>query len=102
MTRFGVMSFRLPIELDKALIVLRRDPKCPPRLRTPEQASRVGLRIVKDWIEAQMALISIGMATMEQVFLPYAQDNQGVTLYETLETGGFKGLALPAPGKPSA
>jgi len=99
MTPYGVMSFRLPAKIDKVLLVLKRDPKIQPRFKTPEQAARVGWRIVKDWIEAQMALIRVDMATMEQVFLPYAQDNHGVTLYETLQAGKFNGLALPAPGQ---
>lgn len=96
-TPFGVMSFRLPADVEKVFQVMWRDPKCPKRLKTREQASRVAWRIIKDWVEAQMALIRVQMVTMEQVFLPFVQNTQGVTLYETLRDGKFQGLALPAP-----
>lgn len=51
---------------------------------TPEQAQRVAWRIVKDWIEAQMALVEIRMVKIEQVFLPYAMTHNGQTMYELL------------------
>ena len=34
-----------------------------------EQAYRVAWRNILDWVEAQMALLEIGMAKMEEVFL---------------------------------
>ena len=67
-----------------------------------EHAIRVAWRIIKDWVEAQMALIQVHMAPLEQVFLPFAQDHQGTTLYEQLRENRFQGLALPAPGTTQA
>ncbi len=49
-----------------------------------EQAISVAWRIIKDWIEAQMALVEVNMATVPQVFLPYAITKDGRTLAETI------------------
>lgn len=92
---FGMMSFRLPGNVDKIFAVITRDKRITPKLRTREQASRVAWRIVKDWIEAQLAMIRAEMVSFEQVFLPYAQNRSGVTLYESIKEGQFTGLALP-------
>ncbi len=54
-----------------------------------EQAYRVAWRNILDWVQAQMALLEIDMAKMEEVFLPYMQDTQGVTLFERMEQQGF-------------
>lgn len=98
-TPCGLMSFRLPCDVQKIYQVLARS-KIASGLKTKEQAARVSWRILKDWLAAQLALISAEMADLHQVFLPYAQDNQGVTLFERLRDGGFDGLAL-GNGKPT-
>jgi hypothetical protein len=54
-----------------------------------EQAYRVAWRNILDWVQAQMALLEIGMAKMEEVFLPYMLDQQGQTLFERMEQRGF-------------
>lgn len=95
-TRFGLMSFRLPGNVEKVQVVLERS-KLERRFRTKEQAARVAWRVVKDWLEAQLAIIKAEMVTLEQAFLPYAQDSSGVTVYEKLAGENFKTLALPAP-----
>lgn len=91
----GMLSFRLPANFDGVLRALKRDKKLPTRLMTKEQASRVAWRILKDWIEAQMAIVQAECADLTEVFLPYAQNNQGVTLYEQLKGNGFLQLSAP-------
>ena len=89
-TEFGDMAFRMPADIDKVHAVLKRQ---FPRGKYSErqQAARVGWRIVKDWVEAQLALIETGMATIEQVFLPYWQGGtDGRTLYEVLRDRKFQ------------
>ena len=39
-------------------------------------------RNVKDWLEAQMALIETEQVKMEQIFLPYTLNKDGKTFYE--------------------
>ncbi len=95
---FGIMSYRLPANVPKVYAAMcKRDSGVPPRYRTQAQAVRVAWRILKDWTEAQLAIIAAEMASLEQVFLPYAQDAEGNTFYEKISAGGFAGLTLPAP-----
>jgi hypothetical protein len=46
------------------------------------QAEWVAWRILKDWVAAQIALIESGQAQAAQVFLPYATEQSGRTVYE--------------------
>jgi hypothetical protein len=96
-TRFGEISFLLPANIGAVEAVLRRGRRRLPYKPMTEQASRVGWRILKDWVEAQLALIETGMVNIEQVFLPFAQDASGQTVYEALQQKKFTGLALTAP-----
>ena len=94
MLQSQLLSFRLPARIDKIHSILQSIDNSTIRAkhRTREQASRVCWRIIKDWIEAQLALIQAEQATIAEVFLPYAQDSSGQTLYEKLENNGFAGL----------
>lgn len=83
-TSQGFLSFRLPSKQDGVYRNLVDNPKIRPGLKTHEQAARVAWRIVKDWLEAQLAIIEADMADIKEVFLPYAQNQAGKTLYETL------------------
>ena len=62
-----------------------------------EQAYRVAWRNILDWVQAQMALLDIGMVKLEEVFLPYVVYRDGKTLYEYYEHRGFQ---LPS-GEPN-
>lgn len=55
---------------------------------TREQAERVAWRILKDWVEAQMALLDIEMVKLQEIFLPYIELN-GKTIYQALEQKQF-------------
>ena len=46
------------------------------------QAARVAWRIVKDWVEAQMAILESEMVDMDEIFLPYMLNSSGDTVYE--------------------
>lgn len=79
---------RLPVKVDECLKVLKKEKRENPRKQikdTREQAERVAWRILKDWVEAQMALLDIEMVRFEEIFLPYIQTNNGQTVYEQLE-----------------
>lgn len=80
----NVISFRLPSDWQPVLEVMQRDGKIPRSFKTQEQAVRVAWRIVKDWVEAQLALIETRMVTTTQVFLPYAVMKNGQTLFENV------------------
>jgi len=86
------LSFSLPIEPNSVLRVLHRqyDSGQLHRARADkEQAVRVGWRILKDWVEAQMAILETEMVTMEQIFLPYMLTRDNKTLYQMMIDRGF-------------
>lgn len=75
------ISFRLPSETKAVLAVMQQD-GTPNSYLTEDHAQRVAWRIIKDWVEAQMAIVQTKMVTLPQVFLPYAVNKDGVTLYQ--------------------
>lgn len=96
-TPMGPLPFRLPMNRDAILKVLTRQRDAgrirSARFVTREQAARVGWRIIKDWLSAQLALIQTSMVTLDEVFLPYVVHESGKTLYEAFRDSQ---LALPA------
>lgn len=83
---------RLPVRVDECLEVLKKEKKNSSRSNikaTREQAERVAWRILKDWVEAQMALLDIQMVRFEEIFLPYIETGNGQTIYERLEEKQF-------------
>lgn len=70
-TEFGVMRYRLPVDIGAIEKVMRGDRTIPPRYKTVEQAERTAWRILKDWIEAQLALVETRMVSLDEVMLPY-------------------------------
>lgn len=83
---------RLPVKVDECLKVLKREKQKSPRCNikaTREQAERVAWRILKDWVEAQMALLDIEMVRFEEIFLPYIETGNGQTVYQRLEQKQF-------------
>jgi hypothetical protein len=83
------LAFRLPADWRPVLKLLEHDRKVPRSFRTPEQALRVSWRIVKDWVEAQIAIVETNMVQLEQVFLPYVITPDGRTLYERVRESQF-------------
>jgi hypothetical protein len=91
-TKHGMVSFRMPANTAGVLRALQKDARVPKRLKTKQQAANVAWRVLKDWIEAQLAIVEAEMADLAEVFLPYAQGQNGQTLYSAMEQQGFKAL----------
>lgn len=95
------IPFRLPINTTAVLEVLKAENKrgkLPRSYVTLTQAERIGWRIMKDWIDSQLALVQIGMVTIQEVFLPYLYSYQaGRTLYQQINDQGFAGFLLAPP-----
>jgi len=85
-TAHGLMRYRLPVNTSAVHAVLRGDRQVPQRFKNLEQAERVAWRILKDWTEAQLALIATTMVTLDEVFLPYMLMAEG-TVYEIFRKG---------------
>lgn len=89
-TNVGMVPIQLPVDVDAVFKILEKDKKINRNVKvTFEQAERTAWANLRDWIAAQMALISIGMVRMEQVFLPYVVGSDGRTLYEVAASRGF-------------
>lgn len=99
-TEYGPRNFDLPANVDGVYRALRRDRSVPPRYTNPEQAERVAWRILKDWVEAQLALIQAGLARLDEVLLPYMVTHTGRTLaVEYRESAGLRQAIEAAPGR---
>jgi hypothetical protein len=102
-TEFGLLTFHLPTNIQRVYQVLVRDSRISRAKRTRDQAARIAWRIVKDWVEAQLAMIEAGLVDLHQVFPPYAQDSSGRTFYELMRERRFQPLLLEAKeSKPEA
>lgn len=77
-TPAGPRGIRLPANVDAVYaVLLRQKVKCD-----REQAERVAWRIVKDWVEAQMAILESEMVQMDEIFLPYMVGSGGQTFFQ--------------------
>jgi len=99
MTDHGEMPVKLPVNTDKVLDVFKiqvSDGKLPRKFWgdewAVEQAHRVGWRIIKDWLDAQLTILQIEMVKIQELFLPYVYDAQSdQTLFQKMEKSGFAG-----------
>ena len=80
------VAFSLPVHWRKFQRVLEL-----PQVRRWEEEDvyRVAWRNIHDWVMAQLALYETEIVEMPQVFLPFATDAKGQTLYEKIVEGKF-------------
>src|SRR5262245_61084276 len=88
--------FKLPCNIDGAYEAMQRM-KIPPRYVNKDQAKRTAWRIIKAWVEAQMAIIDCGQAEMAEVFLPYALTSTGQTLFQRIQKDPARLLTAGEP-----
>lgn len=82
----GELCIKLPANIDRVLQVLHNQKKKNNQIKdTREQATKVAWRIIKDWVDSQMAILETEMVEMEEIFLPYIVNNDGQTLYESFK-----------------
>jgi hypothetical protein len=104
-TPAGRRDFTMPVNIDgvhRLLQAADMGARSAPKWRTRDHAADVAWRVIKDWLEAQLALIGAEMVTLDEVMLPYlaiGEDRAGVpqTLYQAFATGGR--LALGGSGE---
>jgi len=95
----GELPIKLPIQVHKIMEIFKNqvnEKKLPKKyLRNKEQAYKVGWRIIKDWLDAQLSLLAIEMVKIEEIFLPYIYDfNTKKTMFQIIEDKGFQVLQL--------
>lgn len=102
-TEFGKMPFRLSIDAQVISKVLKEQIKqglkgiSRKQALDIEHARNVGWRIVKDWIDAQMAMVSLKMRKLEQIFLADVYDMRSEkTLFQIFQDKRYAGLLMGA------
>jgi hypothetical protein len=105
-TEFGKVPFKFSIDANVICGVLREQVKQGSRGISMKQASdieharNVGWRIVKDWIDAQMAMVSLKMRKLEQIFLADIYDMRSEkTFFQILQGKKYAGLLMEPPGE---
>jgi len=98
----GKLPFKLPMKVDAVLQTLKNQSGeytqskrriIPLSKVNIDQARRVGWRIIKDWLEAQLALYFLQMVKIEEIFLPYMySERMDKTMFQMLEDKGFNNL----------
>lgn len=91
------LQFSMPARVDPVykLLLSRRSGHVDnaARARIMVQAERVAWRQLLRWVQAQLAMIEVGMVQRGEVFMPYIQQADGSTFFEYFES---KQLQLPA------
>ena len=77
----GIRGIKLPARPDVVFEVLKKQKvKCD-----EAQAARIAWRVVKSWVDAQMAILETEMVDMDEIFLPYMLNEKGQTLFEVYQ-----------------
>ncbi|MFI9629234.1 hypothetical protein [Streptomyces sp. NPDC052042] len=93
-TPHGMRSFSLPVDAGRMKRLLEKEEQVG-RLKTGsksertslEQAERVAWRVMKTWLEAQLALVAAELVDLDQAMFSYLQVGPaGETLYEVYRT----------------
>lgn len=90
-TPTGAQAFTLPANVDGVEHLLTRQSRSRTigrRYANRGQAERTAWRVLKAWLEAQLALVEAEMVTLDQVMLPYMHVDGDRTLYDAYRDGG--------------
>lgn len=81
----NVVGFSLPVNWRLFQAVLKKQQV--KRYDEEDYVYRVAWRNIRDWVLAQLALYETMIVELPQVFLPFAMNNKGKTLYESVKDG---------------
>ena len=79
------LSIKIPLDWRKTAYVLKQQGY----YKDDYHAYRVSLFNIREWLDAQLALLTCQMVELPQIFLPYMQDQGGKTFYEVVKSRGF-------------
>jgi hypothetical protein len=82
-----MVSFSLPVNWRRFQELLKRQEVR--RWDDEDYCYRVAWRCIRDWVLAQMALYETTIVELPQVFLPFATDNKGQTIYDKMLDNKF-------------
>lgn len=96
-TPAGLRYYLLPANTSGAYLALKDAWKkglIQPLYTERDHAARVAWRVLKDWLEAQLALIDMQMVEIEQVMLPYlVVDDDGTTVWQRYLDSGRRAIS---------
>jgi hypothetical protein len=102
-TPHGQRNFTLPVDVKAMRAVLVQAErggefaslkKSSGRFTSEQHAENVAWRVVKDWLEANLALIAAQMATLTEVMLPYLHVDESRTLWQAYQDNERKALEV--------
>ena len=95
-----VLAFQMPLRPEGVLARLKEDVarrRIKSYYATEAQAERIAWRIVRDWVDVQMAIVEAGIVRMTEVFTGYLLVDGNHTLHEIMEAKQF--LLPPGNGR---
>lgn len=92
MTPNGIVPIKLPSRVDNVAKVMYKNSINKLTEKELNQVQRTAWANIRDWVDAQIALLETEMVKVEEVFLPYRVHESGKTYFEIIED---RGLALP-------
>ena len=84
-TRLGPLAFALPLRMEPIFKLLqeeRKRQKDQHATQDQERAERIAWRQLLRWLEAQLAMVELGMSEDAEVFMPYAVQSTGRTMFQ--------------------
>jgi hypothetical protein len=100
------VSYRLPARMDSISQMLasqynrEHSRKAKDAEEFEKQAYDTAWRILRDWVDAQIEIIRIGMVQAEEVFLPYMLMDRNTTVYDRfINDGGMRQLLGKGDGQ---
>lgn len=90
--------FDMPVRVEPIFKILQRERRSPWSYTDQDraQAERVGWRQLLRWVQAQNAMIEVGMVKADEVYMPYmVHPVTGRTFYAMLQDSQFKLLEAP-------
>lgn len=88
-TPHGEFPVQLPARIDKVAQIMYKKPLKELNESQELQSYVTAWANIRDWVDAQCALIETEMVKTEEVFLPYFTDKEGKTFFESIEHQGF-------------
>lgn len=87
------LNFLLPCNFEGVLAIMQKDKQLRGAFKNKEQAIRTGWRIVKAWIDSQMAMVEASLFSVPEAFMAHLIiDQSGQTI--TQKILGGNGLVL--------
>lgn len=92
-TLHGPMPVRMPVRIEKVREVFKVEGNKHSKRYwegewAEQQAARVAWRILRDWLDAQLALIRVEMTSITEIFLPYVYSEKlDRTIHDLFEEG---------------